>query len=232
MSTAPRDLLVFVHLFKNAGTSVTSQLRRRFGPDGLLHLNAGMKDGKGFPARLREGLAPPEVKAVAGHFAYSFVSPALAKIGDINPTYFAFIRHPLDRLVSAYTYHLSNPETQYHSVAFENDLAGYLTFMMGMKDGKMLNYQCRMVSADGTGSFEAAKQSLAANFAYVGLVDDIAGRNDLAQEKLGLTFDAAVRANSAPRSQDTNTLSPDDWDKFKPLFDEDLKLYDHVKSAR
>ena len=117
---APRGVIIHYHLFKNAGTSVDAILRRNFGERWA---------SQEYPPRLgieaaREFLiANPHIAALSSH---TLLLPP-PKIPDAEILPILFIRHPLDRLKSAYLFEREQrADTVGVRLARENDFAGYL----------------------------------------------------------------------------------------------------------
>jgi len=98
-----RFIAVHYHIFKNGGTTIESVLRREFGPGfRTLHGAAGnaILSGEDLAEFLLEN---PTVTAVSSHhLRYPKPSIPGAIIFDC-----CFLRHPLDRLVSVYSYYRS-----------------------------------------------------------------------------------------------------------------------------
>lgn len=117
-----RHVILHYHLFKNAGTSVDHLLRSNFSeawterefPDDSLDI----------PAQVSEWIASePDKLAFSSHTA---IGP-LPSIPDTTITPILFIRHPIDRLRSAYTFERDQQSESYGSViARETSFAGYV----------------------------------------------------------------------------------------------------------
>jgi hypothetical protein len=125
--TAGRDartLIVHYHLFKNAGTSVDELLKRNFGA------RWAQMEFEGGPGRERKSvqltnylLEQPNLLAFSSHTA-QLPLPVLEGV-SVFPI--IFVRHPIDRLRSAYSFErVQNADTLGARIAKENDFAGYL----------------------------------------------------------------------------------------------------------
>ncbi len=119
-----RALILHYHLFKNAGTSVDEMLRRNFGSLWAQHEfsdTRGTRSNTDAVARyLRQR---PELLAFSSHTA---LLPLPAVDGAaVFPI--LFIRHPIDRLHSAYLFERwQQADTMGARLAKERDFAGYL----------------------------------------------------------------------------------------------------------
>lgn len=95
-----RPVLAHIHLFKNAGTSVEQGLHRSFRKRWISwdkeRPNARIS-GSELLAHLRER---PEVEAVSSHQ----LRPPLVSDDEISVVGLVFLRHPLDRIRSAYEF--------------------------------------------------------------------------------------------------------------------------------
>lgn len=96
-----RFVIVHYHLFKNAGTSVDKALKTAVG-DRWASIEAGHGDQRLSPSALRTFIDNrPEVLAVSSHTA--MIKPQ--DLGeDLRVIPIVFLRHPLDRMRSAYDF--------------------------------------------------------------------------------------------------------------------------------
>lgn len=94
-----RPVVLHFHLFKNAGTSADSILKRNFGDAWAEIEGPGRK--KLDPEPLLEFIrSRPDLKAVSSHTAVV----TLPKVNDLEFIPMCFIRHPIDRIRSAYDF--------------------------------------------------------------------------------------------------------------------------------
>ncbi|MFH1216836.1 MAG: hypothetical protein V1706_10095 [Pseudomonadota bacterium] len=101
MSGKMRKVIVHCHMFKNAGSTFDWSLQRNFGDSFLDHRdNESMIQGRA--QYLEEFLdANPELKAISSHHV-QFPLPASRDDLQILPA--IFIRHPIDRVGSVYSF--------------------------------------------------------------------------------------------------------------------------------
>jgi hypothetical protein len=120
--SATRTLILHYHLFKNAGTSVDEMLQRNFGAQWVTQeFHVPRRDNasavRGFL------VANPQLAAISSHTA--LLPPPHVHDANIFPI--VFIRHPIDRLRSAYEFErMQNAGTLGSQLAKEHDFAGYL----------------------------------------------------------------------------------------------------------
>lgn len=96
----PRRVLVHYHLFKNAGTSVDRALQASFGAR-WASVEATPGERRLEPAALRAALdGEPAIDALSSHTAR--LRPWAVEGIEVFPA--VFLRHPLDRMMSAYEF--------------------------------------------------------------------------------------------------------------------------------
>ena len=119
-----RTLVLHYHLFKNAGTSVDELLKRNFGARwAQMEFEAGPGLEKKSVQVLNYLLERPNLLAFSSHTAQLPV-PVMEGV-SVFPI--VFVRHPIDRLRSAYSFErVQDADTIGSRIARENDFAGYL----------------------------------------------------------------------------------------------------------
>jgi SAM-dependent methyltransferase len=118
--TARRPIIIHYHFFKNAGTSVDAILQRNFGAG----WTSREYPPRSTPNAAREFLvANPQIAALSSHTLP--LPPPNIPDAEILPI--LFIRHPLDRLKSAYLFERhQRADTEGSRLARQHDFAGYL----------------------------------------------------------------------------------------------------------
>jgi hypothetical protein len=172
--TGKRSLVLHYHLFKNAGTSVDEVLRSNFG--------AGWANAE-FPVRRRqpnvhmieEWIAEhPEVCALSSHTAL-FPLPRLEGL-TVMPV--IFVRHPLDRIHSAYEFERRQAaDTPGAKLAKQGGFADYVRVRLEKQDGQVANFHiARFSNLQGAVGDTPLARALAAVdlLPFVGLVEDFA----------------------------------------------------------
>jgi hypothetical protein len=140
-----RTLVFHYHFFKNAGTSVDEMLRQNFGVHWANQEFPGARreNGAAVEAFIR---ASPQLEAISSH-------TALLPVPQIEGLYIfpiVFVRHPLDRLRSAYEFERGQrAETAGARLAKKHDFGGYLRELLGNKPLRLArNFQTFRLSQD------------------------------------------------------------------------------------
>lgn len=155
-----RMLIVFLHLEKTAGTTVSFALRKALGEKAYAWRGH---------SQMLQSVASGEVKSLrmlSGHFPYG-----MHRLVDRSCLYATMFRDPIDRLESWFYYlqrrkNVSNKE-RLKGVKI-ND---WLTQLRDRREGIAINFQAERVLGyrvpNTEGGLEAAKTHLMRNFAYV-----------------------------------------------------------------
>jgi len=150
-SEATRKIILHYHLFKNAGTSLDGAFKKT--------LLAGQWVTKEFPvgAAQNQKAVYEWVKSTESAVCFSshtaeFPVPEVEGV-DIFPV--IFIRHPIDRIASAYAFEArQNAATFGSTLARNTNLAGYIETRLSLK----FDHQCRDFHARRFGAMAADKQ--------------------------------------------------------------------------
>ena len=231
MRKIDREFAVFVHIFKNSGTTVTQQIKTFYGDAGLRRENDHAVNGVKFIDRIREALQDEDVRAIAGHFKFFRILKTLDRIGARNAKFFSFVRDPVSRAVSIYNYSRELEGARHHALARDHDISAFLEALMDDSFGLISNHQSACLSLDGSRSFEAAKATITDHFAFVGLSDQLDATNDRAMAEFGFSFDASVRRNVSGKAAGLAAVSPATMMRLRSLNAEDQRLYDYVKAG-
>ena len=122
-----RPVIVHFHLFKNAGTSVDRILETNFGPGGWAEIE-GPNSKKLEPRALLDFIRKnPDLKAVSSHTAVVSVPEA----EDIEILPILLLRHPIDRIRSAYDFERKQDATTPGALkAKEGDFVDYMEWRL------------------------------------------------------------------------------------------------------
>jgi hypothetical protein len=168
-----RTLVVHYHLFKNAGTSVDELLKRNFGTRwAQMEFEGGPGQEKKSVQLVNYLLESPNLLAFSSHTA-QLPLPVLDGV-SIFPI--VFIRHPIDRLRSAYSFErVQKAETLGARMAKEHDFAGYLSEQLKLAHNRSVrNFQtgrlARNEPASAGSELERAMRTIKA-LPFVGLVE-------------------------------------------------------------
>jgi uncharacterized radical SAM superfamily Fe-S cluster-containing enzyme len=171
--SAGRTLILHYHLFKNAGTSVDAMLRKNFGKHWATREFAqrGRRTNSDDVAKFLR--SRPNLVALSSHTARL----PLPELDGAHIFPILFLRHPIDRLRSAYQFERKQKsDTLGSKLAKAHSFAGYLQKLMAIPGHRQArNFQThRLAFFDplGPGSErERAGRALDA-LPFVGLVDD------------------------------------------------------------
>ncbi|MBQ0929135.1 sulfotransferase family 2 domain-containing protein [Ideonella sp. 4Y16] len=196
-----RKVILHHHLFKNAGTSVDELLRACFGSRWVTREFAARAN----PAPHRREVAEwirehPEAVAFSSH-TVELPPPDMGQV-DILPV--IFIRHPIDRIASAYAFERKQGGDGFGSVlARHTTLAGYIEVRLSMgRDRQCRNFHVSRFApmfppAEGT-EFERASRAVE-TLPFVGVVEEfdrsMALLQSLVQQDLPEFVARSVHAN-------------------------------------
>jgi|CXWL01.1.fsa_nt_gi hypothetical protein len=141
-----RDILIHHHIFKNAGSSFSSILDHNFGrnhvnieasePWGVLHQDEIMR-------LIQDN---PQIKAVSSHTARLFP----AKVGNIRFHPMLFLRHPIDRVGSVYSFERRQPNNSSSigaKIARQSSIKEYVAWRLTKGNGAVIrNFQVVFIS--------------------------------------------------------------------------------------
>jgi Sulfotransferase family len=169
-----RKVILHHHLFKNAGTSVDALLRASFGDRWVTR----EFEARANPAPHRREVADwirahPQAVAFSSH-TVELPPPEMGQV-DILPV--IFIRHPIDRIASAYAFERKQEGGGFGSVlARHTTLAGYIEVRLSMgRDRQCRNFHLARFApmfpaSEGT-EFERASRAVE-TLPFVGVVEE------------------------------------------------------------
>lgn len=171
--SADRTLVLHYHLFKNAGTSVDAILRTNFGSRWSTREFAQ----RGWQPNVKEVSehlrAQPHLRAFSSHTA-RLPAPMLEGV-HVFPI--LFLRHPIDRLRSAYRFErMQTIDTPGSRLAKSNSLGDYLRILMAIPGHRQArNFQTQRLAFNepsATGSERERALRALELLPFVGLVDE------------------------------------------------------------
>ena len=217
--------LIFVHIFKAAGTTVQRQLRDdALGWSAVPQINSDAR----FAGRMADALADPRVRAICGHAHYADFADAFERAGRGAPEAFTLVRPPLERAVSAYDYFRAAEYEPLHEAALELPPEAFFPHWQKVQPDALRGHQCRALAADGTPTAEAALDGLGSRFAFVGTVADMPALGRFLHGRLGIPFDPARRENRSPSVLAGRPLSRTVREMLLDATREDAKLVDQI----
>jgi len=136
-----RQVIIHYHIFKNAGSTLDSLFKRKFG-NGFASIDGNTTSDTLQADYLLEHIENhPKIKVVSSHQCR--LPPPVSSAINFHPI--LFLRHPLDRVGSVYLFEKNQPknETALHiRIARENDLAGYVKWRLAENNGAVIkNFQ-------------------------------------------------------------------------------------------
>jgi hypothetical protein len=233
-----RTCILHYHLFKNAGSSVDKILEENFGSAWTTRELFGSEST--IPQQVTDWIqSEPDKIAFSSHTA---VGP-LPQIADTQIIPIIFLRHPFDRLRSAYEFERAQGAQTFGSVlARETSLTGYLRVMMaarGDRSAKNFHVQRLASFATSPATTELEKAVAAAqSLAFVGVVDEFERSMqifaNLVRPYLGDLATPHVRENATTGSDSSlserlaqmrDDIGDETWEKLLQCNSEDLELY-------
>jgi hypothetical protein len=168
-----RSLVLHYHLFKNAGTSVDEVLRSNFG--------AGWANAE-FHVRRRQPNVHQVEEWIAAHSDVCCLSShtalfPLPRLDGLSVTPVIFVRHPLDRIHSAYEFERrQSADTPGARLARQAGFADYVRARLAKQDGQVRNFHVVRLAPYPTGGGTSLERALRAvdDLPFVGLVEDFA----------------------------------------------------------
>lgn len=173
-ANAHRKVILHYHLFKNAGTSVDELLRACLGKRWVTREFEPRANATPHRREVAEWIrAHPQAVAFSSH-TVELPPPAMGQV-DILPV--IFIRHPIDRIASAYAFERKQGGNGFGSVlARHTTLAGYVEVRLSMgRDRQCRNFHLSRFApmfpaAEGT-EFERASRAVD-TLPFVGVVEE------------------------------------------------------------
>lgn len=226
--TETRKIFVHYHLFKNAGTSIDSMLKKSFG-DRWENYDLPAAGAKISPNQLQERIeSKPDLLAISSHQ----IVPPLIK-GDIDVFPLLFIRHPIDRVKSAYLFEW---QKQLGLDTPKGTLAEYVTEKLSsyrqnaIEEFHVLRFANRGYASHTPSKDLTDDQRLENAKAFInglpcfGIVEEFNRSIDLFEKTVPegfpkLTFERSVRANSL---QDPTASLQEKLEKVKEELGKDL----------
>ncbi|SEO44484.1 sulfotransferase family 2 domain-containing protein [Vreelandella aquamarina] len=170
-----RKVILHYHLFKNAGTSLDAAFKENVAPEEWV-----TQEFPGQPKANREQVAQwilenPQAKIFSSHTAY--LPPP--KLEGVKVLPVIFLRHPIDRIASAYAFETKQDGDSFGAVLARNtDISGYIETRLALPhDRQCRNFHMQrlaMMFGEKQGDeFTRAKKALE-TLPFVGIVEQFA----------------------------------------------------------
>jgi len=195
MASIKKPICIHFHIFKNAGTTIDTVLKRNFSKDAVT-MDTGIPDDILSWTKVLDHIKEknPTTKSFSSH-QLKFPLPKSAEYQFLP---MIFIRHPIDRAFSMYSF--DKRRTSFRDIttvvkAKSTDLAGYIKWNLRLKNHMVMkNYQVLSLSDKPRGSTVDEKDlelviDRIKNFLVIGIVDRMAESLIMAEKTLGKYFD-------------------------------------------
>lgn len=235
-----RKVILHYHLFKNAGTSLDAAFKENFKGDEWV-----TAEFPGQPVKNREMVKQwiidnPQAKCFSSHTA--ILPPPKIEGVEVLPV--IFMRHPIDRIASAYAFEKKQGGDSFGAVLARNtDFKGYVETRLSLPhDRQCRNFHMQRFATmfgekQGT-EFERAKMAVE-KLPFVGIVEDFAGSLErlealLIQEDIQdislvpkeHNVSRGVKKSLDEKLQDIKeNLTEGAWDELIQANSEDVNLY-------
>lgn len=229
--------IVFLHIPKAAGNTVSNIAERNFSPKSILKLYKARKDG--FSLDYLQKKTPSEqqeIKLIEGHFGFG--------IDQLIPQqciYLTFLRNPISRFISAYHYIYRKEDHENHQVLASNNLSLDDYVRSGLVEEKSLdNVHVRFLSGEKgninqtqplpLSALEVAKRNLEKHCLLPGIVEDFDKSIFLLKKLLGWENIYYAALNRKPKKNNQeNNLSEETLSLIQKYNELDLELYHYGK---
>ena len=182
-------LPVFMHIPKTAGSSLQRDLQKQF-------KNGFRVDWEKIDQSWSEFIGRHQQKPfhhVRGHISVKHLDQL--KTAGVEFVAFSFLRHPLDRLVSNYTYCISAS-----SPRCVTNRKKYPTLTAFMNENLQPNHMTRLIVGE-CDSAEQAIERIGADYGFIGLTEFYKLSNEILLPALGGCFETLPRINVTQRDR-------------------------------
>jgi len=245
--TIEKDLIIFTHIPKTAGTSLRHILVQQYGQNSVFMfyenpaLTGGAKKGDELLNELRSyfkdvpGINQQNLdrlvnlKAISGHISFGIHD--LLTVNEFH--YITLLREPIERVISFY-YHMLHSNEEAHETAKQINIEDLIC---SKKSIEFDNLQVRMLSGVGWevpyghcshDMLEKAKYNLL-NYYTFGIQDRFAESLEMFSKKLGWSEIQIVAANVGKNKQKSSDISPETLNLIAENNRLDLELYQFAK---
>ena len=233
-----RKVILHYHLFKNAGTSLDAAFKENFSEEKGEWVT---KEFPNQPAANREQvrqwiLDNPQAKCFSSHTALL----PLPKFEDIEVFPVIFVRHPIDRIASAYSFEKKQGADTFGSVLARNtSLKGYIETRLPLKNDKQCrNFHAQHFRIEQPANSKQSVSDILGELPFIGLVEQYGDSLEVLNRLLkefgfkNLTLNAfnqnVSRENSKLEDKIEkikSTVSEDFYDKLKAINELDFVIY-------
>jgi hypothetical protein len=224
-----RPTLIFLHIPRTGGTTLKKLPERNYGTDQIFDLYDSDN-----AAQIRRFAQLPEsqranYKCIKGHLFFGF-----HKLVPGQSTYVTFLREPIARVQSFYSYVRAHPEHYLHRDLVEQRL-GLKELLRHPGTEELCNLQTRMIAGDLENpeqivdrvALERAKENLRTHFSVTGLTEEFDASLLLLARAQGWPLPLYVKRNASRRAPET--IDAKTRDLVREANALDLELYQFGK---
>ena len=162
------EKIIFLHIPKTAGTSLRQIIEQEYQPENCLFLYYPVYDEVIIEAIQ---LQLPKVKVLYGHLTFG-----VHELFNITGKYVAFLRHPIDRVISFYKYSACDPDSPYYAniqngLSLVDMLQQEITIQTNNHMTRILANYWQEDRLDDIQFVDRALENILNSFYYVGLLE-------------------------------------------------------------
>ena len=218
------EFLVFVHIFKAAGTTVQAQVRDALGEEAFPTINWS----EDIEARIARAVADG-AQGIVGHASFNVFERGLAKVGMADPAWITLVREPLARAVSAYNYFRGTPTEPMSIAANEMAPDAFFRHWDAVDPRALRSHQCRQLSERGTMSAADALQNIGERFSFAGTTGNVAMLRDVLLRGWEVPIDPARIENRSRQVLRPADLEAETRRFLLDLAGDDVELFATIK---
>ncbi|HEC84763.1 MAG: hypothetical protein DRR08_26700 [Candidatus Parabeggiatoa sp. nov. 2] len=218
--------LFFLHIPKTAGTSLRKLIKKEYPGKACLYL---YYPAPFQPAVIKEIHANlPAAKVLYGHFSFG-----IHQLLGIQGHYVAFLRNPIERVISFYNHNARQSDTPYYAAIQEG--LSLLDMLQSERIPETNNHVTRIIACcglpgmlDDTRVLEQALDNIEKHFCFVGLVERFAESVNLLGKKLGWKSSHTIPYLNVDTTKPLHQIDAQTQAALEKYNRLDMLLYEHV----
>lgn len=212
--------LIFLHIPKAAGTTLTDILRKNYPPGCTFRIEGTRMEWSA--EQLKKRAKTKRFCLLTGHqwFGNHVHMPQPC-------TYVTLLRHPVDRMVSHYCYVKRSKGHYLNRQVTERNMTLYDYVVSGF--GELRNGMTRFIAAENPPSLEKAKRHLRKHFAVVGLTERFDDSVQLMARLLGWKHTAYANLNVTRNRPALSEIPARTRKAIEAINNKDMELYEWVR---
>ncbi|MCS1350268.1 sulfotransferase family protein [Mechercharimyces sp. CAU 1602] len=217
-----RRTLIFSHIPKTGGSTLTQILKKKMGRSNSLHYPAHEK------AHLLKKLSPAYKRRI--HFVYGHCRFGCHRYFRSPYTYITLLRDPIDRVISTYYFIRSQPQNPHYEIAQSLTLEQYVNWHDPNITQQITNHQTRFLSGKSEPCLMLAKKHLQTHYLLVGLTERYVETVFLLHKKCNWKLSSYTKENVNHTRPPRSAVPQSIIDKIVALNQLDLQLYQYAQS--